>query len=67
MCRLRVGVLVEVSAVELGQAVGVGGEVGRDPVEDHADAPAVQGVDQEHQVVGSAVADPTGRSSSTSW
>ena len=47
--------LVEVGAVELGQAVGVGGEVGGDPVEDHADAPAVQGVDQEHQVVGSAV------------
>ena len=46
-----VGVLVEVGAVELGEAVRVGGEVGGDPVEDHPDAPAVQGVDQEHEVL----------------
>ena len=55
----RVGVLVEVGAVEVAQAVLVVGEVGGDPVEDHADAAAVQGVDQGHEVVGRA--EPAGR------
>ena len=34
----RIGVLVEGRAVELPQAVAVAGEMGRHPVEDHADA-----------------------------
>ena len=38
----RVGVLVQVRAVEVGQAVLVGREVRRHPVEDHADAVLVQ-------------------------
>ena len=40
-----VGVLVKVRAVEKGQAVLVGGEVGRNPVENDAEAPLVQVVD----------------------
>ena len=52
----RVGVLVEVGAVELGEGVGVHREVRRDPVEDHADAPLVEVVDERHQVGRRAVA-----------
>ena len=42
----RIGVLVERGAVEAGQAVRVGREVRRHPVEDHADAGAVRAVDE---------------------
>ena len=52
----RIGVLVQVRAVELVQAVGVGGEVRRHPVEDHADAALVELVDHRHQVGRRAVA-----------
>ena len=48
----RVGVLVEVRAVEKGQAVLVGREVRRHPIENHADAVLVQVVDEVHQSCG---------------
>ena len=51
-----VGVLVQVRAVEVAQAVAVAGEVARHPVEDHADAALVQGIDQVHEVLRAAVA-----------
>ncbi len=56
----RVGVLVEVSSVEIGQSVRIGREVGGHPVEDHAYPCFVQSVDQQHQVLGIPV--PSGRS-----
>ena len=40
LAQARVGVLVEVGAVEVAQAVRVFGEVGGHPVEEHADAVA---------------------------
>jgi hypothetical protein len=52
----RIGVLEQVRAVEGSQSVGVGREVRRHPVEDHADAGLVQHVDQVHQVLRRAVA-----------
>ena len=52
----RVGVLVEVRAVEAGEPVGVHREVRRHPVEDHADAALVQPVDHRHQLLRRAVA-----------
>ena len=47
-----VGVLVERGAVEAGERPVVLREVGRHPVDDHADAPLVQVVDQVAEVVG---------------
>ena len=47
----HVGVLVKVSAVEVRQAVLVGREMRRHPIENYADAALVQGVDQEHQIL----------------
>ncbi len=52
----RVLVLVEGAPVEAGQAVAVGREVRRHPVEDDADALLVEVVDEEHEVLGRAVA-----------
>ena len=52
----RVGVLVEMRAVEVGEAVRVGREVRRHPIEDHADAVLVQVVDQVHEILRRAVA-----------
>jgi hypothetical protein len=52
----RVGVLVEMSAVEVGETVGVGREVRRHPVEDDGDAVLVQVVDQVHEILRRAVA-----------
>src|SRR5579862_5921834 len=52
----RVGVLVEMRAVEVGEAVGVGREVRRDPVENHADAVLVKVVDEVHEILRRAVA-----------
>ncbi len=52
----RIGVLVQVRPVEVGEAVLVVGEVRRHPVEDHADARLVQLVDERHEVLGVAVA-----------
>ncbi len=51
----RVGVLVEVGAVEEAQAVLVGGKVRGHPVQDHADAVLVQGVDEVHEILRRAV------------
>ena len=52
----RVGVLVEVRAIEVGEAVLVGREVRRNPVEDYGDAVLVQVVDQVHEILRRAVA-----------
>ena len=52
----RVGVFVEMGAVEIGEAVRVGREVRRNPVEDDADAVLVQVVDQIHEILRRAVA-----------
>ena len=52
----RVGVLVEMRAVEVGEPVRVVGEVRGHPVQDHADAVLVQVVDQVHEVLRRAVA-----------
>ena len=52
----RVGVLVQVGAVEVPEPVLVGGEVGRHPVEDDRDPGLVEGVDQRHEVLRGAVA-----------
>ena len=61
----RVGVLVEVRPVEPGQRPVVAREVGRHPVEDHADAAPVHRVDEELEVVGRAVPGVRARSSSS--
>src|SRR6202011_1001088 len=52
----RVGVLVEVGAVEVRQAMLVGWKVRGHPVQNHADALLVELVDKLHQVLGRAVA-----------
>ncbi len=46
----RIFVLVEGGAVEAAEAVGVAGEVGGHPVEEHADAVLVAVVDEVHEV-----------------
>ena len=56
-------VLVEVGAVEVAEAVEVAGEVGGDPVEDHAEAVAVQRVDEVGEVVRACRTATSGRSS----
>ena len=43
--------LVQAGAVELGEAVGVGGEVGRHPVQDHADAGGAGGLDEGAEIL----------------
>ena len=52
----RIGVLVQGRAVELPQAVAVAGEVGRHPVEHHADVVLVAEIDEVHEVLRRAVA-----------
>ena len=52
----RVGVLVEGGAVEAGERPLVLREVGRDPVDDDAEAASVQLVDEEAELVGRAEA-----------
>ena len=52
----RIGMLVEKRAVEHGQAVRVGREMRRHPVEDHTDAMLMQEVDQIHQVLRRSIA-----------
>ena len=49
-------VLVEHAAVEGGKALGVRAEAARHPVEDHADARLVAGIDEVHELLGVAVA-----------
>src|SRR5207244_3222102 len=52
----RIAVLVEVRAVEVDDAMAVSRKMRRHPVEDHADAVRVQGVDKSHDVLLRAVA-----------
>ena len=47
----RIGVLVERGAVEARQRESIGREVRRHPVEDHADAGPMKGIDQRAQIV----------------
>src|SRR5260370_32758549 len=52
----RVGVFIEVGAVELRQAVSVTWEMSRGPIEKDADAGLVAAVDKFHELGGRAVA-----------
>src|SRR5262245_2330093 len=52
----RVGVLVEVGAIEVDEAVWITWEVRRHPVQDDADASAVEMVHEGHELSGAAVA-----------
>ena len=56
----RVGVLEEMSAVEVGEPVRIAREVGGHPVENDADAALMEPIHEGHEVVGPAVA-PGGR------
>ena len=47
----RVGVLIERGAIEARQRERIPREMGRDPIEDHTDAPPVQGVHQPTKIV----------------
>ena len=47
----RVGVFIEMGAVEIGESVFVAREVGRHPIEDDADAALVQCVHEEHEIL----------------
>ncbi len=46
---------VEMSPVEQTETVGVGREMGRNPIQDHTDARPMQRVDQGHEVLWRAV------------
>ena len=52
----KVGVLEQVGAIEEGEAVAVGREVRRDPVENHGDVVLVQVVHEIHEILRRAVA-----------
>lgn len=47
----RVAVFVQRGAVELGQTVGIGGEMRRHPIENHADVGLVTGIDERREIV----------------
>ena len=47
----RVGVLEQMRAIEIGQAVSVRGEVGRHPIQNHSDSVLMQVVHEEHEVL----------------
>ena len=47
---------VKRGAVELPQAVAVAGEMGRHPVQNHADVVLVADIDEIHEILGRAVA-----------
>ncbi len=55
----RIGVFVERGAVELAEAVRIVGKVARHPVQDHAEAGAVAGIDQGEKILRRA--EPAGR------
>ena len=48
--------LIEMGPIEIDEAVDVIGEMGRNPVEYNPNASAVQGVDEEHEILRAAVA-----------
>ena len=52
----RIRVLIEVGAIEEGQAVGILREVSGDPVEDHANALGVAAIDEGAELIGPAEA-----------
>src|ERR1700731_4361819 len=52
----RVGMLVEMRAVELGKAVGVAREMRRRPIENDTKAGLVTAIDKFHEFGGSAIA-----------
>ena len=52
----RVGVVVEVGAIEVGKPVCIGGKMGRNPVQNHGDAVLVQVVHQIHEILRRSVA-----------
>ncbi|MNQ82799.1 hypothetical protein D3C85_978610 [compost metagenome] len=58
---LRIAVLVQCRAIELRQAVGIGGKVRGHPVEDHADLGQVAGIDERGEVIGRTVAGARGK------
>ncbi|MNP46232.1 hypothetical protein D3C76_1402140 [compost metagenome] len=53
---LWVPVLVERGAVELGQAMDVGREMRRYPIQNHTDTGTVAGIDEGGKVLGRAIA-----------
>ena len=55
----RIGVLVQMGAVEITQPVFVSRKMGRHPIENHSDAVLMQRIDQKHEVLRRAKA--TGR------
>ena len=63
----RVVVLVEMRAVEEGEAVRIPREVGRHPVEDDPDAALMQAVDEGHEVVGGRRTAAWGRNTRCGW
>jgi len=52
----RIRVLIEMSAVEVSQPVGIGREVRRHPVEDHGNSVLMQVIHQIHEILRRAVA-----------
>ncbi len=56
LAQARVCMLVKVRAVEIRQAMGIGGKVRRHPIQDHADPVLVAVIDEIHEVLRRAVA-----------
>ena len=52
----RIGMFVEMRAVEVGEPVRVGREVRRDPVENYTNTVLVQVIDQVHEILRRAIA-----------
>jgi hypothetical protein len=61
----RVVMLIEMRAVESGEAVGVVGEMAADPIEDDADARLVKASDERLEILRGAVA--AGRRKQPRW
>src|ERR1700675_4633979 len=51
----RIGMLEKMRAIEVGEAMAVGREVGRDPIENDRDALLVQVIHKIHEILGRAV------------
>ena len=56
----RVGVFVQVAAVEISEAMGVAREMRGRPIENHADASLVAAIDKLHEFCGCAIAASSG-------